>query len=202
MTKAEIVQEVIDRGFDYSTSSRIGRYVENAVQGICAYRGLAWPFLEVTKTGEAPMEITDLRKILSVKDTTLESTLRGVGRRWVVDTFGNLTDTGSPEYFYLENKTLNVYPVSTNELSVRYTKIPLELGDSDTPVIPSEWHHLVVDRAIVDCLRDDDEYLEARALRAEVREAIDTEMVPALFNRNLQNSLSVVRTGTWGDYIQ
>lgn len=198
MTRAELVQEVIDRGWDYTKSARIGGFVERAYQTLCARH--AWTFLETESSGEAPRELTDLRKILTVTDTTAECQLRGVDRRWAASTFPNLTDTGTPEFWYLENKTLKTYPVSTNTISVRYLRVPTVLGDSDTPLVPSEWQYLIVDRAVVDCLKDDDEYEQARALRAEVSEAIDTEMVPALFNRNLQNSASIERTGYFLDY--
>lgn len=195
MTKGEIVQAVVDRGFNYETNSVIGGFVERAYQTICAR--YPWPFLEATTTGVGSVEIPDLRRVLSVSAN--EEPLTGVDRRWIARV-PNLAETGTASYWYLENQTLKVFPVDTATVTIRYAKIPAVLAEGDTPLIPTEWQYLIVDRAIVDCLKSDDEYDEARALKGDVEEGI-REMVGALLNRDYQGPRLIVRTGRVGDYL-
>jgi hypothetical protein len=197
VTKAELVQEVIDRGYDYESSGRVGRSIDRAHRRICSRRN--WPFLEAETTGTAPLEIADLRWVLSVK--TDENPVQGVDRRWLVSTLPNLTDTGTPAFWYLEDQTLNVYPVDPEaSLTVRYKKRPAVMADGDEPLVPEEWQYLIVDLAVIDFLKDDDEYSEAVTLRTEVLEGIK-EMASDLLGRNLQNVQTVNRTGAPGDYL-
>lgn len=199
MTFGELRQEVIDRGYDYTQSARITASLQRAYQVLCAR--YPWSFLEATTSGVPPLEISDLRRILSVSDTTVESELAGVDRRWLVATSPNLNETGTPSYWYLENHSLKVYPASeSNEITVRYVKRPAALSDSDEPLVPSEWQYLLVELAVVDRLRDDDEYEEARALKADVEGGI-AEMVAALAKPNFQNDRLVIRTGQPSDYL-
>lgn len=199
MTKAELVQEVIDLGYDYVDSARIGKFVDRAYRMLCSRRN--WPFLEAEVTGTAPLELSELGKVLSVKNTTAEEQPRGVSRRWLVANYPNLTETGRPIFWYLENKTLKLYPVDSEaQLEVRVKKRPTALADSDEPLVPDEWQYIIVDMAVIPCLKDDDEREEARALRADVEQSI-LEMSSDLLGRNFQNPPTTGRTGTFGDYL-
>lgn len=197
MNRAEMVQEVVDRGFNYVSTARIGRFIDTAYRNLCARH--PWPFLETTKEGTPPLEIADLRKILSVTDTTHDEKLRGVDRRWLVSAYPDLPDTGSPSFWYLENKTLKTYPAEAVELSIRYIKLPAKMSESSEPLVPEEWQEILINRAVVRCLRDDDELEQARALEGDVEVEI-REMVHAELGRNLQGPSSVVRTGRPVDY--
>jgi hypothetical protein len=196
VTKAELVQEVIARGYKHVSPARIGGSLERSYQVICSR--YQWRFLEADKAGVAPLVFTDLRRILSV--TANEESLTGVDRRWLVSTYPDLTETGTATYWYLENQTLKTFPVDTAEVTTRYLKIPAALGEADEPLIPSEWQYLMVDRTVVDLLRDNDEYEEARALKLDVEEGL-REMVHALLKTNYQGPSLVVRTGGPGDYL-
>lgn len=199
MTKAEIVQEVIDLGYDYVDSGRIGKFVDRAYRMLCSRRN--WPFLETEVTGTAPLELSELGKVLSVYDMTNESQPRGVDRRWLVANYPKLTEAGLPTFWYLENKTLKTYPVDESaSLSVRIKKRPTALSDSDSPLVPDEWQYIIVDMAVIPCLKDDDEREEARALRSDVEESI-REMSADLLARNYQNPQTIGRTGSAEDYI-
>lgn len=199
MTLAQLAQEVVERGFDYIATTRIKTFLQRAYQQLCADE--PWPFLEATAEGTGTLEIADLRRILSVTDTTEGRPLEGVDRRILVDRSPDLTLTGSPEYFYLEGDSLVTYPVSaSNTIRVRYLRKPAKLGDSDEPLVPEEWQYLLVDRAVVDCLKDDDELDEARKL-LEIYAAGVKEMLAALVHRNLQNDQRIVRTGSTADYL-
>jgi len=118
-----------------------------------------------------------------------------------VASYPNLTDEGEPAFWYLEDTTLKTYPVSTDAVAVRYRKRPTALADSDEPLIPDEFQDVIVDLAIVPCLKDDDEHQEARELKlGEVREGIQ-EMAAALLGRNDQSAETVQRTGLPSDYL-
>jgi hypothetical protein len=196
VTRAELVQEVVDRGYDYVSTARIGKFIDRAYKAICSR--YPWPFLETTTTGTGEVAIADLGKILSVNAN--EERLRGVDRRWLAGTVSDLGETGTAQFWYLENSALKTYPVDAATITVRYVKRPANLSDGDEPLIPEEWQSLIVARACIDCLRDDDEYEVARALRLEVEEEL-REMVNALLKPNYANSELVERTGAPGDYL-
>ncbi|HET7455393.1 MAG TPA: hypothetical protein VFJ76_07730 [Solirubrobacterales bacterium] len=196
MTRAELVQEVVDRGYNYVAPVRIGKFIDRAYRKICSR--YPWPFLEASTTGVASFEIADLGKVLSVSAN--ETPLPGRDRRWAAGVFPDLTQTGAATFWYLENRTLKVFPVDTAEVTVRYIKRPATLADSDTPVMPEEWQHLLVDFAVIHCLKDDDEVQEGQVLRAEWREEL-AEMVHAELGPNYQNAEVIIRTGEAGDYL-
>ena len=198
MNRAELVQEVVDRGYDYVETSRIQGFVQRAYEEICSR--YPWAFLEDEVEGEAPLTIADLRQVLYVIDTTQKTRLAGAEKRWLSNYYADFdTATGSPVYWYLDGTSLHAYPAGSGSFKVRYVKKPATLADADEPLVPAEWQYLIVDRAVVDCLKDDDEYEEARALRADVRGGIN-EMVSAL-RSNLQNDRMILRGGWAGDYL-
>ena len=198
MDRSELIQEVVDRGYDFLSTARIGTFVDRSYQAICAR--FPWPFKEESVVVKAPHEFSDLDKILSVSDTAQEIELRGVDRRSLVSYTATLEESGEPECWFLENDTLKVFPESSNELSIRYLKVPAKLAEAEEPLVPEAWQYLIVDGAVVYCLRDDDEYSEARALQADIDQGI-FEMMRALIPRNLQNDATVLRTGGGMDYL-
>lgn len=200
MTRAEIVQECIDRGYDYVQTTRIGTFVDRSLRTIGSKRD--WPFLEDDFSGTAPLTISDLRKILSVEDVTNSQELRGADRRWLVANFPGFADSGTPSFWYLEDNTLKLYPVDEAvEVAGRYIKRHPKLADGEEPLIPEEWQYLAVDLAVSHCLKDDDEREEAQALKNDVDVAIETEMAPALLGRDHQGPGFIARTGRAGDYL-
>jgi len=198
MTLAEMRQEVMDRGYKFINETRLTGFLQRAYQQICARE--LWPFLETTKEGNAPLEVADVRKVMSVRDVTNDVLLQGVSRNYLVHYYSDLTDTGKPSYWYLENNTIKVYPVSTIKLDVRYFKVPAELASEDEPLIPKRFQYLVIDRAIVDCLRNGNDYDEARGLMADYREGLGV-MTADLIHRNLQDPRTILRTGSVDDYL-
>lgn len=199
MTKGELVQEVIARGYDYVEPSRIATFVERSYQAISAR--YMWPWREATTSGTAPLEISDLAQVLSVSDTTQEYMLRGVDRRWLTRFYPKLSETGIPLYWYLEDQTFKVFPASSDNIVIRYVRVVPKLAESDEPLIPPEWQYLIVDGAVVYCLKDDDERQEARELKADVDREVATEMMPALISRNSQTDELITRTGFYTDYL-
>lgn len=198
MNFAELKQEVANRGYDYVPISRIGVWVERAYQRLCSR--YAWPFLQADTTGTG--EIADLGHILSVFDNSTEVELSGTTREWLINLYSNLTLTGAPEYWYLENKTLQTYPVSGGDsISIRYLRVPPALTENAEPLIPEAWQYVLVELAVIYALRDNDEYTQARELDTTVQGDI-AEMVHALLKSNYQGDGSIVRTGYAIDYLR
>jgi len=193
MTFTEIVQEVVARGYDYVAPDRIERWVQQHHQAIEGK--YVWPWGEETKEGKAPLEIKDLRDILSVTDSTQERPLWGTQRQWLLENYPKLEEQGNPVWWFLDNITLRLFPLSSSDV-----KKPAELTAEAEPAMPAEWHGLIVDFAVVDCLKDNDEYQEARELKEAVRADLQ-EMVSAELQRDLQAPPLIVRTGYYGDYL-
>jgi hypothetical protein len=67
---------------------------------------------------------------------------------------------GRPTYFYRDSQTsIKVYPANTSiSLSVRYCKAPADLTGTDTPIVPADYHDLIVDGAVLYAKKDDDTF--------------------------------------------
>jgi hypothetical protein len=169
-TFLQLQTELYARGYDYLNESAAGivrakRFLNEAYLEICEYGD--WPFVEGDITGAAPLTITDLRQVQSVWDNTQKITVYHKDRRWLRDTFGNLAQTGSCTWYYLEGTILNLYPVDASaSLRVRYLAIPPVMsGNTDVPVIPNAYQHLIVDGAVLRCMKDDDNFADVDALK-------------------------------------
>ncbi len=159
--------EVQSRGFDYLPAARINTWINYAYHDVCHRQ--AWPFLETTTSGTAPITISDFGHALSVVDTTGNGPLQWEDMRTILEFDPSLSATGSPELWYLNGSALTVYPASTtNTISVRYLKVPTDLSaDTDTPILPSRFHYILVEGALVKAYKDDDEEQGAQAATGE-----------------------------------
>jgi hypothetical protein len=198
---SELRTEVFNRGFDYLNSTagqaRVDRWLNQAYLEICELH--PWPFLEQSATGSPPLEISDLRQVLYVLDTTNKFQLRGVDVRDVVDADPTLATNGQPECYYLVGNSVSVWPVASVTLQVRYLRVPSELSQAtDTPVLPQRWHDLIVDLAVMKAMKDSDNYEAASFLRSEVDRGVAT-MVQSLLTRRYDAPERIVLT-EWKDY--
>ena len=196
MTFADLVTETQARGFSAS-SARVGRWVNQAYQDICARAD--WPFLEADSSGTAPLTISDLRSVLSVTDTTAKNLLTGVDRRILlanVDT--DLTTTGTPAYWYQTSRTaVKVYPANTtNTIAVHYVKTPATLSGTDAHLIPAEFEELIVDMATIKAYKDNDNFENAAALSQFANEQIRV-MMDTLLDRNHAGPGYIIQTNTY-----
>lgn len=198
-TFAELTQEVIGRGYNYEPTAVIESAIQRHYQRLEAR--YVWPWREATKEGIPPLEIKDLRDILSVQDKTQERPIYGQTRQWLIERFPNIEEEGNPVWWWLDNLTLRTFPTTkVDTFSARYAKKPEVLTEKAEPAMPSEWHYLIVDSAIVDLLKSNDEYSIAR----ELKESVETDllgMVAAEMRRDLQSPRTIVRTGWPTGYL-
>ncbi len=191
---SELIDEVNARGYDYLSDARLGRYVNQSYASVCN-RG-HWPFLLTTTTGTAPLTISDLRAVLSVVDTTLDTKLYPIDRRNLIESVStDLTITGNPTYWYQESRTVvKVYPANTTDtLSVHYVKVPALLTGTDDHLIPEEFEDLIIDGAVIRALKDNDEYDMAATLQQFYNERL-REMMDALLSRSHDNPEYIIQT--------
>lgn len=111
-----------------------------------------WPFLESTVANAAPLGVAALRRIIYVVDTTTGRRLRYLHIDSVIEADPELDATGDPEFYWLNNTSINTLPASTRVISVRYVRVPTALAnDADDPEsldgFPSRYHTLIVDLA-------------------------------------------------------
>lgn len=185
MTFSELRTALSARGFDYSTSTELNTYLNQAYAEICNYA--PWPFLETSTTKTNGQTITDVSSILSVYEPLGQLELRGVTRDWLKQNLSSdLTTTGTATYWYLTDTTFNVYPVDTDTFTIYYLKVPAVLsGDTDEPLIPTRFQDLIIDRAAIKGYKANDNWQIVQAARQEY--AADLEaMASHYFAKNLQ----------------
>ena len=174
------------------TSDRAGRYVNQSYLEICDRQ--SWPFLETVASDTHPIDLTDIRQVLTVYDTGQERVIPGAERAFLIDLGYILSDTGDAEYWYFDDHdSLKLYPVSTNSIQVRYIKVPAELSaDDDTPVIPARFHDAIVAGAVVRAAHSAGDW--ERASRAQgLFDRRLTDMTVALLNRSTTPDTQMVR---------
>lgn len=194
-TLTQLTQEVVGRGYSYESSADIESAIQRHYQRLEAR--YPWPWREATKEGVAPLEIKDLRDVLSVASTTQERPIYGQTRQWLAERYSNLEEVGEPLWWWLDNVTLRVFPTSTSaNIAVRYAKKPAALTASSEPAMPSEWQYLIVDSVVVDLLKSNDEYDVARELKESIQTDLG-EMMAAELQRDLQSPRLMIRTGTF-----
>lgn len=206
MTFAELVTEFMARGFDYLGTTagevRAKRWINDAYQEITDYAD--WPFLEATAEGTAPLSVTELGHVLSAANKTVESPLKPVDRRNIVQSFDPaLKMTGTAYLWYREGETtIAVWPGdTTSTIAVRYVKKPPELSaTSDVPVLPTRFHSLIVDGAAVRAYKDKDNFEAGQFVRQEWERGLK-QMVNALLQPNHDSDQLVRRTGYLTDYL-
>lgn len=183
-TFADLKTELTNQGFDYLTSTQQGDYINTAYQEVCAL--LPWPFLETsTTTLTSGTAVTDLRQVLAVFDESTDSQLTASDKRFLINAYGTLTDTGVPEYWYLDAQTtVKTYPVdASRQLTVHYLKVPADLSGTDQPVVPLAWRIVIVHGAACIAHLENGNYEAEQARRAVWQGYVD-RMAAALLGRN------------------
>ncbi len=162
------------RGFDHyrtpaDSLAQANRWINQAYLKLC--EEALWPFLLATATGSAPLAVADLRAIRTVKTAGVTRPLDPIDEDELADGY-DLTTTGTPTWFYVDNLTVRTYPVG-GTLTVRYWKVPAVLAaDGDTALIPDRFCDAIVDRAVMAAAREDAPEAAAAA-RASYDDTVD-----------------------------
>lgn len=204
MTFQEMLTEFYARGFDYLNDSgpgevRAKRWLNQGYMDIIEADD--WPFLYAETGGSAPLTISDLGTIESVWSATSKTNVAHADRRTLVEAYGDLSTTGTPQFFYFTSpSTIATYPVSTDGLTVRYWRVPSELSaGSDTPVFPSRYHYAIVDHAVGRAYMDSDNPEMAQAARADADSLVNAMRQRLLYQQH-QDADQVVAYGYSTDY--
>jgi hypothetical protein len=195
MTFQELVNTLKAEGYDYCVTNQLEDWVQRSYAQLSAR--YQWPWLEETKETTAPFEIKDLRYVLSVTDTTQERPLWGATRQWILERYPKLEENGNAVWWFLDNLTLRLFPLSEDKVAVRYVKKAPKLEAATEPLIPTEWQYLIIDQARVFALKNNDEFQVANELKASVQADLN-EMIADQLRRDWQSNRSIVRTAPYG----
>lgn len=204
MNRKEIREEVAASGFenvlkDTGGEARINRWIQESIREICDYK--PWPFLFDSKEGAAPLAIADLGHVIAVVDLTSSNPLEPATFNDIVLANPKLDGKGSAEAWYTEDgATIKVYPSSSNTFRVYYRKVPAALEDGDVPIIPADYHDVIVARVRVKAYeRADNNKAAAEALASYERQL--GLMIHALMKPNYDKERRIGRSGMVGDYL-
>jgi hypothetical protein len=135
-----------DRGFSRLTTTQLSDLINDARQEMDNY--LPWPYRLTSASGTSPLTVSDLGSVEEVITTAdLNNPLRYMERELVRAYYGDITVTGTPIVYFIDNGVIRTYPVG-GTLTVRYYKRTVDLSaNGDTPLAPSNYHRLIVDIA-------------------------------------------------------
>jgi hypothetical protein len=185
MDVAAATTAVEQRGFDYLPATRVLLMLNTAKD---VFEDIwEWPWLQVLVTGPTPLEIADLKLVLSVRAGNEE--LLGLDIRQVTQGISPINEPGAPEYWWIEgDHVVHAWPGDGAEITVLHPIDSPELvAPTDTPLIPSRYHSLWLDLAICEAYKDSDNFAGAQALRADVMTRMQ-DVIMRYETRNRQHS--------------
>jgi hypothetical protein len=189
LTFATLQTELSDRGFSRLSATRLGYFINQARADLDGYR--LWPYRLTTASGAAPLTIADLGTIEEVVDTANNSNpLHYMSRRNLLDYYGTITTTGTPQFFYIDNGIVRTFPIG-GTLSVRYYKNAPDLTGTQVPLAPFEFHFLIVDLAEQRAHRSKGDIATANALQPYIDQQLQG-MVEDQFGQQIEG----------GDFVQ
>lgn len=177
MIFTDLRDEFFARGTEYLEEdaegiARADRWLNQAYREICGLH--AWPFLEATASGPAPLVIPTLRRIRYVRLTdkpwfylgaTTEEDLIGDGIDLTAEGFSSV-------YYVTGGNTVHVAAISSDSIDVGYITRIAPLSGTDVPIFDEEYHLLIVDRAMIKAYHDNEDFDSAAALREEFNSEI------------------------------
>lgn len=171
MDLSELRTELLARGFSYLSDDRANQLLNWANHELDDFT--TWPYREASVTGTSPLTISDLGSIEAVLETTTNTLLYQAEYADLVQAYGDLSVTGFPIAYYLAQPTAGQPEVATYpsgaSIGVQYWKVTSDLSeDTDTPLSPDRFHHVIVDLAACRAYLDRDDFSAAQALRAQV----------------------------------
>jgi hypothetical protein len=161
--------------------TRVKRFLNDAAHEI---DNLAdWPYKLASTTGTVPLAISDLDVIECVTDISNLSALSPTDRRYLRDTYADLTTTGTAQFYYFTGQTtITTYPVTTATLTVDYWKVGPDLSaGADTPLMPDRFRMGIVHYAVSAALADRGDAAGSQAARAD-GDRVVSQMMGSLLN--------------------
>lgn len=181
--------------------TRINRWIQQAIRELCDFK--PWPFLFATKEGAAPLAIEDLGHVIAVSDLTNRNPIEPATINQLLLGDPDLTGIGQAAYWFTEDgKTITVYPAPSGggSFKVRYRKIPVALTDEEEPIVPVDFHDLIVTRVRVKVYKDTDNFEAAAEVLKDYERERDL-MVHALMKPAYDKERRLTRSGRAGDYV-
>ena len=206
MTRKEIREEIIALGAenianDTGGEARLNRWIQQAIRELCDFK--PWPFLFAEKEGTAPLTIADLGHVIAVSDLTNRNPIEPATLNQLLLGDPDLTGTGQAKYWFTEDgETIKVYPAPSGggSFKVRYRKVPVELKDEEEPIVPVDYHDLIVSRVRVKVYKATDNFEAAAEMLKDYERGRDL-MVHALMHPNYDRERRQTRSGRTGDYL-
>lgn len=205
MNRKEIREEVAALGAENILNAeggeaRINRWIQQAIRELCDYK--PWPFLFDEQEGTAPLTIADLGHVVAVSDLTHRNPIEPATINQLLLWDPTLAGAGQAAYWYTEDgTTIKVYPVPSGggNFKVRYRKVPVAITDEEEPIIPEDYHDLIVTRVRVKAYKATDNW-EAASEAWKDYEKEREGMVHALMKPNYDQERRLSRTGRAEDY--
>lgn len=194
MNFTTLKQELSDRGFAYLSDTRLGQYINWARAELDDVA--LWAYRSATSSGSAPLTVADLGVIETVVNTVTNTTLDPADRRDLMAVYGDLTTTGTPSFFYVDNGVVRSYPVG-GTLKVFYYKSPADLTGTDVPLAPTRWHRTIVDIAARMAYRDADNHASAESLQVQITRDLALMLEVLLVNQVAGAQSHVQVTERW-----
>lgn len=174
MNFTALTDELVNRGAEGDTT-RNGQWINLAYRRII--NAFSWPFTEAEVTGSAgagTATVADFRKALVVSDktTTPGRPLHKITLPELVEDMKveDVALTGTPQFWYYDgiNSIIKTYPLG-GTIYVRYNKRVPVLSGANSPIFLDEYHLLIVDRAMVEVYKDNDELATAAQAMQDYR---------------------------------
>lgn len=131
---------------------------------------------------------TDAWQVLSVFNATdIWPMVELEGREQYLNLYPLQTEIGSPIHYRIFNNAIQIYPLpqGSTALTVEYAAMPADMvNDADVPIIPTQWHDLLVIGAIAKAYRDDGNDEQASAYETEFQSMLGTLKVNLSQPRN------------------
>jgi hypothetical protein len=206
LNRKEIREEIVANGAenilnDVGGEARINRWIQQAIRDICDFK--PWPFLFAEKEGAMPLAIADLGHVIAVSDLTNRNPLEPATLNQLLLGDPTLTGVGQAEYWFTQDgKTVKVWPAPDGggSFKVRYRKVPVAIADNEEPIIPADYHDLIVTRVRVKVYKATDNW-EAATEAWKDYERERNGMVHALMKANYDKERRQTRSGSAGDYL-